>query len=383
MKMIESIVKLLQRDTGKKKLIPEIDGLRTLALLPVIFMHFNTNYKRYLGNSLGEGYENIVNNGERGVFLFFAISGFILSLGFYNILNKGNEIDYKNYLLRRLTRLEPPFIISTLALFFMVQFGFEGGWRALLDHLLPTLTYTHHLIFGYWSPINPVTWSLEVEIQFYLLIPFFCVFLFAKSERYRLILLSVMVIIIPLLFIHEGSFFLKNPHLKRSLPVFCSHFLIGLLFLNLYTSSFWTKFKNSYIWDFFGIVAILTFVGGHFGESRLLETFVLDALILLIFVSVFKGVILNRLFSLKAVVIFGGMCYSIYLLHYPIFFGVSKISKYVVLKDNSLNYIFQFALAFGIMFTLASIFFILFEKPFMKNDWWRFRKKGNQSVAEK
>lgn len=73
MNILIKISNLLKRDTGKKKLIPEIDGLRTLALLPVIIMHFNTNYKRYLGYSLGESYDKIINNGDRGVLLFFAI----------------------------------------------------------------------------------------------------------------------------------------------------------------------------------------------------------------------------------------------------------------------------------------------------------------------
>lgn len=381
MKIIANIGRLLQRDTGKKKLIPEIDGLRTLALLPVIFMHFNTNYKRYLGTALGDGYENIVNNGERGVFLFFAISGFILSLGFYNILSKGGEIDYKSYLLRRLTRLEPPFIISTLGLFLMVQFSFDGGWKALLNHLIPTLTYTHHLIFGYWSPINPVTWSLETEIQFYLLIPFFFLFLYSKSVRFRFVLLSALIVTMPFLFLQEGGIFLGNPHLKRSLPVFCSHFLVGLLFLNLYKSSLWERTKDSYVWDVIGVVSILLFIGGHFG-GRPLEALILDILILLIFVSVFKGRALNKIFNLQPIVIFGGMCYSIYLLHYPIFFGVSKISKYLLVQDSLLNYIVQFVLSFVIMFIFASIFFILFEKPFMKSDWWKLERRERATPAK-
>src|SRR5690606_36758895 len=268
MKMIESIVKLLQRDTGKKKLIPEIDGLRTLALLPVIFMHFNTNYKRYLGQSLGEGYEGIVNNGERGVFLFFAISGFILSLGFFNILSKGKNIDYRNYLLRRLTRLEPPFIISTLLLFFLVQFSFEGGWKVLLSHLLPTLTYTHNLIFGYWSPINPVTWSLEVEIQFYLLIPLFSTFLFKKNQNFRFFLLIILLVLFPFLFMSDTSLFVTNDHLKKSLPMYISHFLIGVIFLNIYVSTFWKKINVSYFWDIIGVLAIIVYVGVDLGNNR-------------------------------------------------------------------------------------------------------------------
>lgn len=383
MKMIGDFSKLLQRDTGKKKLIPEIDGLRTLALLPVIFMHFNTNYKRYLGSELNSWYELIVNNGERGVFLFFAISGFILSLGFYNVLGKGGNIDYKSYLLKRLTRLEPPFIISILSLFFVVQFGFEGGWRALLSHLIPTLTYTHHMVYGYWSPINPVTWSLEVEIQFYLLIPFFCLFLFSKSTKFRFFLLTILIVVLPFFFVREGSVFLDNPYLKRSLPVFCSHFLVGLLFLNLYVSPFWERIKSSYTWDALGFISILIFIGCSLEAGRIVETIVLDLLIFIIFISVFKGVVLNKLFKLKPVVIFGGMCYSIYLLHYPIFFGVSKIGKYVLIQDNFLNYVFQFSLAFGLMLIIASIFFILFEKPFMRNDWWKLRKTSIQSSSKK
>ncbi|NQD70236.1 acyltransferase [Sphingobacterium shayense] len=374
MKILNIVASFLKRDTGKKKLIPEIDGLRTLALLPVILMHFNTNYKRYLGVQLEETFDNAIDNGERGVLLFFAISGFILSLGFYNILSKGGGIDYKNYLVRRLTRLEPPFIISILVLFVMVQFRFPGGWTALFDHLIPTLTYTHHLIFGYWSPINPVTWSLETEIQFYLLIPFFCLFLFTKSQRFRIVFLSILIILVPCVFLREGSYVLQNPHLKRSLLVFCSHFLVGLLFLNLYVSQFWLKVKPSYIWDCIGVLAILVFLIGDFGTSRLVEALVVDALILLILFSAFKGVFLNRLFRLQSIVIFGGMCYSIYLLHYSIIYGVSIVTKHFLIQNNLINYFVQFLLAFGCILVVCSIFFVLFEKPFMKKNWWKLGK---------
>lgn len=373
MNILIKISNLLKRNTGKNKLIPEIDGLRTLALMPVIFMHFNTNYKRYLGDSLGDSYDNIINNGDRGVLLFFAISGFILTFAFYNLFKKGLKINYKDYFVRRLTRLEPPFLICILILFIVVQYNYEGGIKALLPHLMPTLTYTHHLIFGDWSPINPVTWSLEVEIQFYILVPLFSTFIFKFNKSIRILILCVLLILFPLIFLDKDSFFLASDSLKRSLPIFINYFIIGLLFLEIFTSEKWNENKSS-LWDFIGIISIGLFLFYEFESSRIVECYYVSLLILLIMISIFKGKIINKIFTYNPIVIFGGMCYSIYLIHYPVFFGISKVSKYFIFDNNYLNYTIQFLLSFSLMFLLASLFFVFFEKPFMKKDWWKNNK---------
>src|SRR5690606_26422134 len=135
-----------------------------------------------------------------------------------------------------------------------------------------------------------------------------------------------------------------------TLPMYITHFLIGVLFLNLYVSTFWGKIKMSYFWDIVGLFAIIAYLGIDLGNNRAVAALLLDGVILLIFISAFKGVLLNKLFTTPALVIFGGMCYSIYLMHYATFFGLSKIQAYFTLPNNLSNYIFHFIISFLCMF---------------------------------
>ena len=74
-----------------------------------------------------------------------ALSGFILSAPFARAAaGLGAPVSVRRFYLRRLTRLEPPFLISTLAIFVL---GVVAGTIVLPDawpHLLATLTYTVH-----------------------------------------------------------------------------------------------------------------------------------------------------------------------------------------------------------------------------------------------
>ena len=65
--------------------------------------------------------------GFRGVELFFVISGFILGLPFAAHYLKGAApVSLRKYYLRRLTRLEPPYIVALLVLFILAA-GIEGA----------------------------------------------------------------------------------------------------------------------------------------------------------------------------------------------------------------------------------------------------------------
>ena len=122
-----NILEKLTRATNSKKFIPEIDGFRFLAIVPVVLMHFNT----YFSKSIGRDFRLMSNQmntwdwfftkGEIGVDLFFAISGFILGLPFIKAyVQKTTSPKLSNYYYRRLTRLEPPFII-TLIIFYLTS----------------------------------------------------------------------------------------------------------------------------------------------------------------------------------------------------------------------------------------------------------------------
>ncbi|MDX5326328.1 MAG: acyltransferase family protein, partial [Bacteroidota bacterium] len=92
------ILSSLKRVTSQR-FIPEIDGLRFVAIMPVLFMHLGTGFldysKDYSSKVINQ--ENplrrILVEGDLGVLIFFAISGFILALPFAKQhLHQGKDV---------------------------------------------------------------------------------------------------------------------------------------------------------------------------------------------------------------------------------------------------------------------------------------------------
>src|SRR3954462_11306684 len=112
--MRASFFKKFRRITYSTSYLPEIDGLRFLAIFSVVvIMHISyyLNEKFYGGDFVYNHYwKNFIIEGGVGVPLFFVISGFILALPFAKWrLNGERQVRLKNYYLRRVTRLEPPY----------------------------------------------------------------------------------------------------------------------------------------------------------------------------------------------------------------------------------------------------------------------------------
>src|SRR3954468_10746698 len=97
-----------RRITTSGQIIPEIDGLRFIAIALVIWHHLalyvSTQQRAPLGAAV---------LGQYGVELFFVISGFILAVPFaMHFLGGGPRVKLSRYFVRRLTRLEPPYLLA-------------------------------------------------------------------------------------------------------------------------------------------------------------------------------------------------------------------------------------------------------------------------------
>jgi len=373
---LSTIIKSLRRVTSKGVFIPEIDGLRFLAIAPVVFMHANTNYNRIFEDNLkidSTLYNYLINQGGKGVWIFFAISGFILSYffakHFYVEKKSLRELNLKAYFIRRLTRLEPPFLISMIVLFFFTSTFVVHSYTALLPNFLASITYSHNIFYGKWSPINPVTWSLEVEIQFYLIAPFISAGLFVLGENLRTILLILMIVLIPYFVFDPDSPFISNPHLAKTIPAYLHHFLIGVLLASIYTGKYWEKLRPGILWDLICIVSIGMAFYIEVDVQHVFSFYLFDFLLLLIMIGAFKGTFVNDFFSNPIITSIGGMCYSIYLIHYAVVFGVSNVMKYYVIDSPIVNYGFHIFGSVTIVLVLSIIFFKFCERPFMDKFW--------------
>ena len=169
-------LKHLRRRTTTGRFIAEVDGLRFVAIALVVFFHVHdyltTKFRIPTGSAANEDWlDRFAATGHYGVHLFFIISGFVLALPFAaHYLGGRPPIRLRAYFLRRLTRLEPPYIIAMIGL--AVALAATGAARApVLPHLLASLGYVHNIVYGIPSTINVVAWSLEIEVQFYILAP--------------------------------------------------------------------------------------------------------------------------------------------------------------------------------------------------------------------
>src|SRR5207249_8019802 len=101
------------------------------------------------------------------------------------------SVALSTYFLRRVTRIEPPFILVALLLFLLSMALHESSTS---QHLAATLVYSHQAAYGQLSPINGVFWSLEAEVQWYLIVPFLAVVLCRGTPRERLLTIMFAVV---------------------------------------------------------------------------------------------------------------------------------------------------------------------------------------------
>ncbi len=367
----------LSRVTTSGELIPEIDGLRFLAIGSVVLHHLMSIYLPQTGRSAaqvhtpaewvaaggGSGLVAIAYAGHFGVNLFFAISGFILALPFAKRSFEGREApSLRKYFWRRVTRIEPPYIIC-LSLFFFVQWLLKGySLSFLLPHLFASLGYLHNLIYGYHSSINVVTWSLEIEIQFYVLVPLLVTVFKIKNAAIRRGLLFALIAF--------GGWFSQHviypsgeTRLMLSLLNFFAYFLVGFLLADLYLHRWFARrhwlFDGLTLYALWAMLTVLTTAGQYY--------YSLPLLVLTLYLGCFLGRLSNAFFRLRWIVITGGMCYTFYLYHIPLLSEMVAHTKQwlSVSRPVTLDFSLLMLLVLPVLAVLCSVWFALTEKPFM------------------
>jgi peptidoglycan/LPS O-acetylase OafA/YrhL len=166
----------------------EIDGLRALAVLPVILFH--------------AGFEWF-SGGFVGVDVFFVISGYLITTIIISEMAEG-KFSIVNFYERRARRILP-------ALFFVLVACLPFAWLWLTpadlkefgQSLVAVTTFSSNILFwwqsGYFdtaAELKPLlhTWSLAVEEQYYILFPIFLMFTWRLGIKWVLLLLSVLFV---------------------------------------------------------------------------------------------------------------------------------------------------------------------------------------------
>ena len=373
------VLSKLSRETSSGRFIPEMDGLRFIAIGMVVLFHLNAYLMaksalfHVASAAQSDWLARIALVGFHGVELFFVISGFILALPFAaHHINGANRVKLHKYYVRRLTRLEPPYFVTVFVLF-ALAISVQGETAvALLPHLGASLVYLHSVIYGTHSPVIGVAWSLEIEVQFYLLVPLLTLLFAIRNRRMRRLSLIALIIVIlavqPVLLGHSAR-------LHASILAYLQFFLIGFLLADVFLTDWKSAPRQSFYWDLIALVGWpLLFISLR---SDNLTHWLFPCMAFFMYLAAFRGSVTNRFFSNRWITVIGGMCYSIYLIHYEVISALGRFTRRIGTGFPYWTYLLVQLLLVGTsILVICGGYFLILEKPCMRRDWperlWKF-----------
>lgn len=292
----------------------EINGLRALAVIPVVLFHAGFDF---------------FSGGFAGVDVFFVISGYLITTIIFEKLDKG-IFSFSNFYARRIKRIFPALILVLIASFVFGWFTlFPDEYQQLGKHIAGASGFTSNFILwwedGYFdnaSETKPLLhlWSLAIEEQFYIVWPLFVWI----SYKFRLHIPLIIIILIII------SFYLNIYQVEHNkIAAFYSpqtrfwELLTGSLaawFLMYKKSLLNTSQKIGNIFSLVG-VTLISFSYIYLDKNMLFPGFwavipVIGAVLIILSNSqnwTNRVILSNRIFTW-----FGLISYSLYLWHWPL-----------------------------------------------------------------
>lgn len=385
------------------KRIPEVDGLRGIAILGVLVFHFigeGIDYQRshWLINYLAE----TSKYGAGGVDLFFVISGFLI--GGILIDNRDSLNYFKTFYLRRTLRIFPLYY-SLIIIFYglswanayhlitmpvwMLGFTFSSKWYLTFTQNFPMVRDS-----SLGTMILAPTWSLAVEEQFYLTLPFIIRF----APRKLLIWLVVILICFASIFRTVIWFQTSNTFAVKFLMPSCLDslmmgVLIAILLRTPKSSILIEKYRLRLMIPIYIILVIFLHGISNFvlrnstvlADNPLIftntEISIRYGLLLMLAVTAKPKEMLSRFFCNKVLRKFGELSYFIYLFHLGFYFlvrwqmGINENLPFGIIWGVEIS------LTLLITLVLAQLSWRFFEKPLI-NYGHRFKYEDDKTLSE-
>ncbi len=352
---------------------PEIDGLRSIAVIAVILFHskFST-----------------FSHGFFGVDIFFVISGYLIT----KILIE-NNFNFKDFYERRVRRIIPNyFFILFVSSVIIYQLNPD---IYTLKEFSKSSYFSISFLSNYYFMANDYfqqnisrpflhTWSLSIEEQFYIFYPIFLLFLKNIDKKFKIIVFLILIILNIVLVNSGGNLRLNYPFFEEKLLFFSNS-----VFFNFYS-------PLSRLWEFFfGALAYFVFVKEKnifYTNLLLIISYILilysltfqseflfypNIFSLLPVCSTFLIIILEnnktitfKIISNKILTYIGLRSFSLYLWHLPIY----EIYNYLDL--DTFSYIIYLFYILTIL-ALSELTFRFIEKPFRKKNLINFKSVLN------
>lgn len=338
--------------------IPELDGIRGIAILLVMIFH--------IGNPIFRG-------GFIGVDIFFVLSGFLITSLLLKEYDLKQKISLKNFYIRRALRLAPALLIILFTIAVLSPFLYSheqaiNNYKSILISLFYSANWVRAFHLHKMGFLNH-TWSLSIEEQFYFIWPCCVIFMFKLCKSRKQMLVFVV-------FIAMGSWLLKiiltlynypSERMYNGLDTRADSLLTGCILafilstnlINLKSKAFAGYLKYMAGGTLLLYLVVLFNIGwsNHHVYYWLGCLVQVSTAILILHVFLSDNSIIKKFLSNKILVWIGSISYGLYLWHDPIYetlrmWGYSK----------------WFISTFGVLtiFIITSISFYFVEKPILR-----------------
>jgi peptidoglycan/LPS O-acetylase OafA/YrhL len=348
---------------------PEIDGLRAIAVLSVVFYHADLATSEY----------TLFSGGFLGVDVFFVISGYLISSILFRELANSGGISLLGFYERRVRRIIPALLlvitVTTVPAWMIL---YPSAFLEYAESILAALAFGSNFYF-YFNELEYIAadaifkpllhiWSLSVEEQFYVLFPVFILLAYRKVPDHILMLL-IGGFVISLVAASWGAG--VNP--SANFYMLHSRFwelLAGVILAWVeyrYRSIPSSAVPNS-VWVAIGvgliIVSVFYFDDNMYHPSYYTLLPVIGTCLVIRFGG--HGDIIDRVLSSRLFVGVGLISYSLYLWHYPVF-------SFARIYQPESTWLIDSALIV-VSILLATATYFLIEKPTRNKQKVSFRK---------
>jgi len=362
-------MKIYDKEVENPKRLFSLDCLRALAVTLVVICHIGLRYST--GSTSIFSYFGLL-----GVEIFFVLSGFLIGTIILKTFNEKEDFEFKqikSFWVRRWFRTLPNYyLVLIILIIFYSIFYYHSFMLKQLSNLsffifLQSAITPHPVFF-------PVAWSLAIEEWFYLLFPLWLLIISKfNSNKYKTLVISVLSFILIEVLLRGviASMYTRLNFYEifyKMVPFRLDSIAIGVLtaMIYYYHKDFWNNnkiksfilgiglFLASSLYFYFYIILI---------KNQSIITNLFTNIFFLIFLNISLAFLFPLILSLnrfkkeaiaKFIIHISLISYSIYLIHYFIISGISRLPL-----DN----LSKMGICLFLIFVISTIQYRFFEKP--------------------
>jgi peptidoglycan/LPS O-acetylase OafA/YrhL len=355
---------------NKLNFLPQIEGLRALAVISVLLFHLEIS--------------NFFEGGFLGVDIFFTISGFLITTLLLYEYDEYSSISLKNFYLRRIRRLLPALLFLVLIVLLISGWLLPEIFHNTFSDSIAAIFYVSNWwqIFSNQSyfdnierpPLLQHLWSLSIEEQFYVLWPVLFLLILKNFNRQFLIIFSLIIAILSTFLMSYYSNIYDIPQNSDSSRVYFGTDTHSMsILMGVFTASLFHHYKlkflsiSSFYKSLFDIFAIFLLIFIIFIIQFRLESFSFlfrggfllfsIGISLIIFSTLISNRFLYSFLSLNFFQYIGSRSYGLYIWHWPIY---SLVRPHFEIPSNSF---IQGLIRLTITFIIAELSYRFIEQP--------------------